>query len=154
MKKDKLSFIFTAVLLIMAASGCISAQTETAMPAAAVPETTAAPQVIVPYENVMVQDVKEMTDRGEKILILDVRTEAEFAQGHLNNAVNIPDYEIEERYKELNVSKDKPIIVVCAAGVRSKSAAEKLSKLGFTKVYNMLGGMNQWWKVYGKTNYG
>jgi len=151
MERGKL-LAFAAVLLI-AVSGCIGTQAEAAVQKTAAIET-AAPQVIVPYENVMVQDVMEMMGSNRDFLILDVRTEAEFAQGHLNNAVNIPDYEIEERYKELNASKDKSIVVICAAGVRSKAAAEKLSKLGFTSIYNMLGGMNQWWKVYGKSNYG
>lgn len=160
MERNKL-LAFAAVLLIAAVSGCISTQTGTTTQKATISETTApetatvqTAQLIVPYTNVMVQDVKEMIDNKEDILILDVRTEAEFAQGSLNGAVNIPDYKIEERYKELNANKDKPIVVICAAGVRSKAAAEKLSKLGFTNVYNMLGGMNQWWKVYGKTNYG
>ncbi len=139
--KRKLLALLAISFLFLLSGGCLGTRSE-------------ASASVVPYTDIMVQDLKEMIDNKEDVLILDVRTEAEFAQGHLIGAINIPHFQIEERYKELNVGEDKKIAVVCAAGVRSRVAAESLSKLGFTNVYNVLGGLDQWYKKYGKYNYG
>jgi len=142
MEIDKLSLIFAAVLFIAIIGGCINTQKET---------TTS--QVTVSYKDITVQEAKAMIENNKDVLILDVRTEAEFAQGHLDRAINIPHFDIEERYKELNIDKNKPIITICTMGGRSRLAAESLSKLEFTNVYNMVGGLNEWYKVYGESNY-
>ncbi len=117
-------------------------------------KATTTPQVTVQYEDITIQEAKSMIDSNEDVLILDVRTEAEFAQGHLAGAINIPHFNIEERYKELNVDKNKSIITICTMGGRSRLAAESLSKLGFTNVHNMVGGLNEWYRIYGESNYG
>ena len=62
-------------------------------------------------------------------------------------------FDIEKRYGELNVDKNKSIVAICTMGGRSRLAAESLSKLEFTNVYNMVGGLNEWYKVYGESNY-
>ncbi|MFA9487325.1 MULTISPECIES: rhodanese-like domain-containing protein [unclassified Mannheimia] len=72
---------------------------------------------------------------------IDVRSAEEFAQGHLENAVNIPHTEISTQITKLNLSKDEPIHVYCRSGRRSEIALDELKKLGYTNVTNQ-GGYN------------
>ena len=67
-------------------------------------------------------------------LIVDVRTPKEFAQNHLDNAINIPLKELKARVKSMD--KSKPIVVYCQSGSRAGYAKEFLDKQGF-KVYNV-----------------
>lgn len=80
----------------------------------------------------------------ENALVLDVRDEAEYAAGHITDARNIPLSALDTRFQELNKFKDKPILVNCQAGMRSGKAVAMLHKQGFTKVYNLQGGLNAW----------
>ncbi|MBK9104363.1 MAG: rhodanese-like domain-containing protein [Saprospiraceae bacterium] len=66
--------------------------------------------------------------------IIDVRTKAEFEQGHIKGALNIPLNNLSNHYAKMK--KDKPIITCCASGVRSAQAKHILTANGFTKVYN------------------
>src|SRR5699024_1391285 len=75
-------------------------------------------------------------------LILDVREAAEYAFGHIEGAKSIPMGELESRIAELD--QDQEIYVICRTGNRSDLAAQLLAKNGFTKVYNVLPGMNEW----------
>ena len=78
------------------------------------------------------------TDLGELILngavIVDVRTKAEYQQGHIRNSVNIPLDQLESKMKKMD--KDKPVITCCASGARSASAKSFLTSSGFTQVHN------------------
>lgn len=80
----------------------------------------------------------------ENALVLDVRDEAEFAAGHITDARHIPLAQLEERLGEIRKSKDKPVIVHCQAGARSAKACNLLHNLGFSKLYNLQGGLNAW----------
>ena len=85
-----------------------------------------------------------MLINSKDAIVLDVRTPAEFAQSHILNSRNIPLDEIEARVKELERFKEKPVIVSCATGNRSGSAAAVLRKHGFTNVVNLAGGIAAW----------
>jgi rhodanese-related sulfurtransferase len=76
--------------------------------------------------------------------VVDVRESGEFGSGHIPNARHIPAAQIAERAKELEKFKDKPIVLVCASGNRSTSAAGALKKAGFAQVYSLGGGMGAW----------
>ena len=77
-------------------------------------------------------------------IIIDVRTKKEFILGHIIDATNI-DYYSEDFHDRLNVvRKDVPIYIYCRSGGRSSAAANKMEKLGFKKVYNLLGGIGSW----------
>ncbi|HEY6504706.1 MAG TPA: rhodanese-like domain-containing protein [Chitinophagaceae bacterium] len=90
------------------------------------------------------------TTGADNILLLDVRTPAEFngtseqKYGRLNTAINIPIQELRARIKELDAWKDKQIVVYCSHSHRSPRASYMLSQSGFTKVTNMSGGMSVW----------
>ena len=77
-------------------------------------------------------------------LVLDVREPAEFAAGHLPRARHIPLGELGKRVDEIAKFKDKPIVVTCRSGARSGSACRTLKKAGFTKVFNLKGGVPAW----------
>lgn len=77
-------------------------------------------------------------------LVLDVREQAEFAQSHILNARWLPLSQLEARAGEIEKFKDKPLIVYCASGSRSSTAASVLTKRGFSKVVNLAGGFVAW----------
>jgi rhodanese-related sulfurtransferase len=79
-------------------------------------------------------------------LLLDVRTPAEFQQGHLDGARNIPVQELPQRVKELGAPSQK-VVVYCAAGGRSATAADILRRAGFTECVN-LGPMSAWSRYF------
>ena len=75
-------------------------------------------------------------------LLVDVRSPAEFARGHLPGAVNLPIGEVEERYGELPA--DRPLVLYCSGGVRSKRAADFLSeRTGLGPIHD-LGRIDRW----------
>jgi rhodanese-related sulfurtransferase len=76
--------------------------------------------------------------------IVDVREADEFAGGHLPEARNIPLAKLADRVGEIEKYKDKPVIVCCAAGMRSAKGCGELSKLGFGRVYSLAGGVDAW----------
>lgn len=83
-----------------------------------------------------------LEEEPEEIIFLDVRTEAEYEESHIQDAINIPLSELESRIGELD--KSKKIIVYCKDGVESRTASEILLQHGFENVYRMLGGMKEW----------
>jgi len=83
----------------------------------------------------------------EDAVVIDVREQGEYAQGHIPNARHIPAGEIERRSKEMEKWKDHPVILCCATGARSNSAAGALRKTGFNRIYNLRGGMMEWQKA-------
>lgn len=83
----------------------------------------------------------------EDALVLDIRNQGEYAQGHIPNSRHIPVGDLERRLGELDKLKSRPVIVCCASGVRAKPAIETLRKGGFDKVYNIRGGVFEWEKA-------
>lgn len=77
-------------------------------------------------------------------ILLDVRTEEEYNEKHIDGASLLPLDEIDiDHISQLVSDKDTPIIVYCKSGNRSQQAREKLIALGYSKVYD-LGAMNNW----------
>jgi rhodanese-related sulfurtransferase len=77
-------------------------------------------------------------------LVLDVRTAAEFAAGHVPDAKHLELAEIGARANEISKNKKRPILVVCQTGTRSGSAGEQLRKAGYEEVFSLEGGINSW----------
>jgi thioredoxin len=76
--------------------------------------------------------------------ILDVRTPEEFANQHIDHAVNV-NWRADDFIEKANkFNKQNPVFVYCLSGGRSKQAADKLSELGFSKIYNLEGGFLKW----------
>src|SRR4051794_22515710 len=77
--------------------------------------------------------------------LLDVRTPGEYKSGHLKNAL-LADWKDEQEFTRriAFIDKNKPVYVYCLGGGRSAGAAEKMRALGYSKVYELKGGINAW----------
>ena len=95
------------------------------------------------YEQITAQEAKEIMDTEQDYIIVDARTEEEFAEGHIEDAILIPEYEIKNRAEKELPDKDALILVYCRSGRRSKIASEELVKLGYTNVKEF-GGIIDW----------
>ncbi len=95
------------------------------------------------YEQISGADAYALMQSEKDYTIIDARTQEEFDQGHIKNAIMIPEYEIEEKAPSLLLDKDQLILVYCRSGRRSKIAAEALVKLGYTNVKEF-GGIIDW----------
>ena len=82
-------------------------------------------------------------DTEEGFVIVDARTQSEYDEGHIGNAILIPEYEITDRAEAEIPEKDTLILVYCRSGRRSKEASEKLVALGYTNILEF-GGINDW----------
>ena len=95
------------------------------------------------YMNITAQEAKQIMDSQEGYIILDVREQEEFDQGHIPGAILIPYTQIEERAEEVLPDKEQLILVYCRSGRRSKIAAEALVELGYTNIREF-GGILDW----------
>jgi len=91
-------------------------------------------------ERVTGQQAQTLVEDGA--FLLDVRTTGEYADGHIDGAVNIPVSDLESRLAELP-EKDASIVVYCKSGIRSSRAKKMLEEQGFEKVHD-LGAMSRW----------
>ena len=80
----------------------------------------------------------------EKGLVIDVCSAEEFAASHINGAVNVPLDQLESKLPAVAKNKSTPLILVCAAGARSKRAQAMAQKLGYEKVHSLQGGLAAW----------
>lgn len=89
-------------------------------------------------QTITASELKELIDeKNEDYVLIDVRTEEEFSEGHIPTAMNIPHTEIEDHIDE--IPKDRLIIVYCKLGVRASVAALKLEELGYKNIINFGG---------------
>lgn len=95
------------------------------------------------YEKISAQQAKEMIDKGEYGVILDVRTLEEYNEGHIEGATLLPDNEIKDKAEITLYDKEEVILVYCRSGRRSEAAAKVLVEMGYTKVYDF-GGIIDW----------
>ncbi len=82
-----------------------------------------------------------------KVTVIDVRTSDEFSEGHIKDAKNIDIMSPDFAAKLGALDKTKPVLVHCQAGGRSTRSLPTFEKLGFTEVYHLDGGMNDWNKA-------
>jgi len=91
-----------------------------------------------------VADVKARMDRGERLNIVDVREESEYAAGHVPGAVHLSkgiiERDVEAKYPDRKIE----LVLYCGGGFRSALAADNLQKMGYTNVISMDGGMRDW----------
>ena len=95
------------------------------------------------YVNITSEEAKQIMDSEEGYIILDVRTQEEYDQGHIPGAIQISHEEIAEKAEEVLTDKDQLILVYCRSGRRSKIAAEALVELGYTNIKEF-GGIIDW----------
>ena len=95
------------------------------------------------YLNITAEEAKQIMDSEEGYIILDVRTQEEYDQGHIPGAILIPDTEINAKAEEVLTDKEQLLLVYCRSGRRSKLAAEALVELGYTNIKEF-GGIIDW----------
>ncbi|MBO0952208.1 thioredoxin domain-containing protein [Fibrella forsythiae] len=99
---------------------------------------------LVRAQTVAVDAFASLLNQTKQAQVIDVRTPAEFADGHLPNAVNINSQREDFRQALGELDKTRPVFVYCLSGGRSKAAAEKLRELGYPTVYELQGGYLKW----------
>ena len=124
MNKLIVIFIIAAIIVLVITSGKLMAQKQG-------------------FKQISQAQAKEIMDTRTDYILLDVRTEKEFAAGHIKGAILIPDYEIKLRAEKELPDKAKTILVYCRSGRRSKLAARDLAELGYTDVLEF-GGIIDW----------
>ena len=95
------------------------------------------------YESITAAEAKQRMEAEENYIILDVRTEEEFAAGHIPGAILIPDYDIETVAPTRLPAKSQMLLIYCRSGRRSKLASETLAAMGYTNIYEF-GGIIDW----------
>ena len=93
-------------------------------------------------DDISVEQLKQMRDRKEDFVLVDVRNPDEFQISTIEGSVKLPLPDLPQRFKEL--PKDKFIAVHCKSGGRSARAVKFLKSQGYTKVKNVAGGINAW----------
>jgi len=116
--------IFSAILLVLLATGVALA---------------------VAVRPLSVRDAKTLIDRTPNLYILDVRTPDEYRQVRLKNSLLIPVNDLDRRVNE--VPRNRPILVICAVGARSKTASDFLVSRGYKDVYNLENGLVGWYRA-------
>lgn len=121
-KKFNISLIMFLLIIVLVVSSCTSQSS---------------------YSTISSKEANKLLANSDSFL-LDVRTLAEYSEGHIPNSTLIPHTEILANQDKLPTNKDINIIVYCRSGNRSKNASEELIKLGYKNVYNMAGGISNW----------
>ena len=116
------------LLLSFALTGCAAS--------APLPETST-------YRQITMQEAIELMEKEDNYIILDVRTEQEYAAGHIPGAIVVPNETIGTEEIPQLPDKDQLIMVYCRSGNRSKQASDKLVKLGYTNIVEF-GGIIDW----------
>ena len=121
----KLIFLFLAVMMLTACGQNTENNREAA------------------YMNITAEEAKQIMDSETGYIILDVRTQEEYDQGHIPGAIVISHEQIAEKAEEMLTDKDQLILVYCRSGRRSKLAAQILAELGYTNIKEF-GGILDW----------
>jgi rhodanese-related sulfurtransferase len=97
-------------------------------------------------------ELDEMIEDHNDILIVDVREQDEYAQGHIPGALCVPrgllegaaDADYKHRVETLCTAQDRTVVLYCQTGGRSAMAADTLNQMGFSKAWNLAGGIEVW----------
>lgn len=95
------------------------------------------------YRQIDMEEAEKIMQEEKDYIILDVRTPEEYEEGHIPHAINIPNETISTKDISELSNKNQLILVYCRSGNRSKQAASKLSKLGYTNIVEF-GGIIDW----------
>jgi rhodanese-related sulfurtransferase len=90
------------------------------------------------------RDIKKRLDAGEKMILVDTREDAEWARGHIPNAIHLGRGVIERDIEKTIPDKNAPLVLYCGGGFRSALAADNLQKMGYKNVISMDGGWRGW----------
>lgn len=91
-------------------------------------------------------ELKERLDKGDSIVLLDIRRPYELAIAKLDDSIHIQDSELESRLDEVQklAGQDKDVVVICRTGTRSLYCVDFLKNSGMERVFNLTGGLHAW----------
>ncbi|MBS1657589.1 MAG: rhodanese-like domain-containing protein [Chitinophagales bacterium] len=98
-------------------------------------------------KEISVHELKERLDKGERLIVIDVREEWEHQEFNIG-AINIPLSIFMTKLEELSEYRDEEVIVHCKMGGRSLQAGLILEQMGFHNVKNVVGGMEEWKRIH------
>lgn len=93
---------------------------------------------------ITIAEAKKLINSSENVLILDVRTQEEYINGHILESTPIPANELPSRIHEIKDYYNKPVIVHCQSGRRSPAVVLFLENSGFKEIYHMYEGYKRW----------
>ena len=122
-----IAYLVLATMIVAAISGCSG---------------SSQPLLVPERQDITAEQLQTVLGTDQQVTLVDVRSYGEYTAGHLPGSINRPLGDIDQ-WSE-GMSKSLAICCICAAGSRSRQAADTLIEKGFTKVYNLLGGVNAW----------
>ena len=128
-----------SLVLCLALIACAKQPPEEVEPDMTEPQQT---EMAVVHESTA-EEAKSRMDSGDPIVVLDVRTQEEYDQKHIDGAVLLPNEQIADTRPDALPELDAEILVYCRSGNRSRQAADNLVAMGYTAVYDF-GGINSW----------
>lgn len=137
-----------SLMIVLMIAGAAACQNQGAAGSQDAPETTVANEAPAQMLKVLSPDEFAAKKEGD-VQLVDVRRPEEYAQGHIEGAINYnflgPDFnnEVEQ------LDKDKPVLLYCRTGRRSGAASKKLQGMGFKEIYDLEGGYVNWVKTKG-----
>jgi len=131
----------TRLPLIVATCLCVTAATS-GIAAEPAPATAPAPAETAP--RISQDELLARLDRKDPVVVLDVRTPAEFAAGHVPGARNVSHDLLASRLGELDALRDQDVVLYCRSGRRVLLAEDVLRKAGFTKLLHLEGDWLAW----------
>ena len=123
------------IIIMLCLTGCSGNDSKTSAPVSQ--------QQILQYKQISQEEAKEMMNREDGHIIVDVRRRDEYDEGHLPDAILITNESIDKTRPQELPDLDKIILVYCRSGRRSKEASEKLAAMGYKNVYEF-GGIITW----------
>ena len=87
-----------------------------------------------------IDELKNKVSQGA--ILIDVRSNQEYREGHINGAINIPEFEIKNKILKEIPKKNQLIVLYCQYGRRSRNAMQIMNKMGYTNLYNLYGGLD------------
>ena len=131
MKHKKLRFL-PFILIVIVLGGC-----------QAINNSSTTKEDVNTFETITAKEAKEMMDKDNSLIILDVRTKEEYVTGHIKDALLLPYTEISDQVETVITDKNTIILIYCRSGRRSLIAANSLIDLGYKNVYDF-GGIIDW----------
>ena len=93
-------------------------------------------------DDITMEELIQMQKNG--YIVIDVRSPQEYKEGHITGSVSIPEYEIIKNISKYVKNKNDKIIVCCQSGYRSKKAQKELEKIGYTNIFNLYNGFENY----------
>ena len=93
-------------------------------------------------KSITLKEAMQIMSTTKNLILIDVRSQQEYKEYHIDGAICIPHFEIQNRIEKEVPNKNALIIIYCQSGIRSKSAIQILSKKGYQNVYHIKNGLD------------